>query len=370
MATQPNVDIRFKDIGNAAIDKADRGIVYLILQDASVDSITEETYFDITEISENLSDENKVQIKLAMVGSYATPKRVSCIITPPTETFTIENNEALTLLSTTDCDYFAIPSIDETGAGEVATWLKQHNGSQPIHLMKAVLPNVEGNDEHVINVTQDKALMVDGTELVTNQLCGFVAGLRAACPMQFSLDRFVTNTLSWVPPVDMRKGQGGDNRVQAGEFFFNMDRGRVSVVADVNSLTELAGKDESYQQNKEVDIMDALYNGLKPSVLDKYIGKFTNSYQNKLILVSAIDAYLKEFEMAGLVEQGDTNCEIAFDEQRLYLKTINYRTLDDRKVEEMTKEEILKANTKDHVFLRIRFLPLGAIRHVDILVLT
>lgn len=371
MATQPNVDINFRDAGDTAIDKAERGIVYLILEEPSVEELTEVTFFNATEIPTTYTDENKEQIKLAMAGSYLAPNRVSCIMTPSSETaFTIEGNEALMLLATSDCDYFAIPGITQQAATDVATWVKQHNESQPIHKMKAVLPNTAADNDHVINVTQTKAVTQGGKELNTDELCGFVAGMRAGCPMQFSLDRFRTSALKWVPPVDMRKGQDGDNRVQAGEFFFNMDRGRVSVVADVNSLTELAGKDETYQQNKEIDIMDALYNGLKPSILDKYIGKFTNSYQNKLILVSAVGAFLQSFEAAGLVEQDDTNCEIAFDEQRLYLKSIHYTTFDNRTVEEMTVNEILKANTKDHVFLRVRFLPLGAIRHVDILVLT
>ena len=369
MAKQPTVDIRFKDLGNTTIEKADQGVVYLLISDPKVTEVTEKPFFSVEDIPEDYAEKTKEQIKLAMIGSYLGPNRVSCIFYSQGP-FTVEDNAALRLLSTSDCDYFAIPGITSEAATDVAAWVKAHNDSQPLHKMKAVLPNTKADDDHIINVTQPSAVTQSGKTLETADLCGFVAGMRAGCPMHFSLDHFRTSALNSVPAVDMREEQDGDKRVQAGEFFFNMDRGHVSVVADVNSLTELVGKDESYQQNKEVDIMDALYNGLKPSILDNYVGKFTNSYQNKLILVAAIDAYLKSFEAAGLVEQNDSECRIDIDAQRLYLKSIAYETIDGRRINEMSEEEILKANTKDHVFLRVRFLPLGAIRHVDVLVLT
>lgn len=371
MALPSSVEINFKDEGDQAIDKADRGIVYLILQDQSVQALEEMAFFNAAEIPETYSETNKQAIKLAMVGSYMAPRRVSVITVPTwTDGFTIEGNEALNLLATTDADFFAIPGIDPTTAKDVATWIKQHNESQPLHKMKAVLPNTAGDDDHVINVTQDGAVATDDTKLDASDVTALVAGMRAGCPMRFSLDRFTTTALKYVPPVDMRAAQAGETRVKAGEFFFNMDRGRVSVVADVNSLTTLAGKDESYQQNKEIDIMDALYNSLMPSILDKYIGKFSNSYQDKLNLVSAIKTFLKEFEREGLVEQNDTNADINFEAQRLYLKSIAYKTMDGRDVDNMDKVEVLKANTKDKVFITVRFLPLGAIRHVKIDVLT
>ncbi|MDU7244977.1 MAG: phage tail sheath C-terminal domain-containing protein [Clostridiales bacterium] len=369
MAKQPHVDINFRDAGDTAIDKAERGVVYLLLHDPQEPQLAEKVFFSVDEIPATYAEATKQQIKLAMTGSYLAPNRVSVIFYPE-ESFAVEGNEALKLLGTSDCDYLAVPGISSQAATDLGTWVKQHNESQPLHKLKAVLPNTKADNDHVINLTQPSAVTQEGETLKTADLCSLVAGMRAGCQMQFSLDRFRTSALASVPAVDMRSNQDGDNRVKNGEFFFNMDRGRVSVVADVNSLTELAGKDETYQQNKEIDVMDALYNGLKPSILDKYIGKFSNSYQNKLILVAAVDAYLKSFESAGLVEQDDSDCRIDFEAQRLYLKSINYRTLDNRTVETMTEEEILKANTKDHVFLRVRFLPLGAIRHVDILVLT
>ena len=370
MAKLPSVTINFKDAGDSAIDRAERGIVYLILQDESVTELTEVAFFNATDIPADYSEENKRHIKLALTGSYQAPRRVSAIVTPATEEFTIEGNEALALLATTDVDYFAIPDIAPGEATDVAAWVRQHNDSRPMRRLKAVLPNVVADNDHVINVTQEGAITRDDETLDAPALTPLVAGMRAGCPMQFSLDRYPTNALKYVPPVDVRAGQEAEGRVGDGEFLFNMDRGRVAVVADVNSLTELAGKDETYQQNKEIDIMDAFYNGLMPSIYDKYIGKFSNSYQNKLTLVSAIQAYAETFEQAGLVEVGDSDAEINFDAQRLFLKSINYRTFDDRTVDQMTEEEVLKANTKDRVFIRARFLPLGAIRQVTIDVLT
>ena len=140
MAKQPSVDINFRDAGDLAIDKADRGIVYLILEDESVTETKEVSFFNVAEIPEEYSEYNKEQIKLAMIGSYLAPRRASVIVGPVQETFTVEGNEALNLLATTDCDYFAIPGKTGADATDIATWIQQHNESGPMRKFKAVLP--------------------------------------------------------------------------------------------------------------------------------------------------------------------------------------------------------------------------------------
>ena len=369
MAKPSSISINFKDDGTTAIKRSERGNVYLILQNADILQESETfkvfTVLSQEDIPKGLTEDNISAVKLALNGSYNAPSKVVLIITAVGTTDI--KSEAFAYLDGSDCDYFAIPFIQGESVKSVADWVKERNNKQPMRLFKGVLPNVMADNKHVINVTNKGAASADKKELSAGLLCALVAGMRAGCPMSFSLDNFVVKNIEYTAPVSRIDAVA---RVEKGEFFFNMDRGQVRVVADVNSLTTIDKVDESYQQNKEMDIMDTLYNSLMPGIYDQYIGKFTNSYQNKLILVSAIKSLLMTFENQGLIEVGDSIVELDLQAQKVYLRGIGYKTFDGRVVDNMTDDEILKANTKDHVFVKIRFMPLGAIRHVDILVLT
>ena len=62
--------------------------------------------------------------------------------------------------------------------------------------------------------------------------------------------------------------------------------------------------------------------------------------------------------------------QIDVEAQTAYLREVNYKTTDGRDVSEMTLDEILRANTKKKVFLKVRMIPLGAIEAVEIKVHT
>lgn len=80
-------------------------------------------------------------------------------------------------------------------------------------------------------------------------------------------------------------------------------------------------------------------------IIDDYIGKVTNSYDNKCLLIVAIKSYLEELEKSALIES-DSTVEIDFEAQKSYLKS---KGVD---LSYMTLQEIKEANTGSKVFFK------------------
>ena len=76
-----------------------------------------------------------------------------------------------------------------------------------------------------------------------------------------------------------------------------------------------------------------------------YIGSVLNDYDNKLLLVTAINAYFKALEGDVLDKTADNECRVSLSGQRGWLESHGTDT------GEMSDAEILRANTGSEVFL-------------------
>ena len=78
---EPSIEIVFKEAGITAINRGAKGIVALILKDTMPTSYSNPIKMEtIEEIPETLSDFNKEQIKLAMIGYQNQPKQIIAYI--------------------------------------------------------------------------------------------------------------------------------------------------------------------------------------------------------------------------------------------------------------------------------------------------
>lgn len=355
------VKITFESEPNTSITQLDTGTVALLLQD-NVTYVGTYTITNVNQIPTTLAKENQEYIRLALLGG---PQKVIAVVQEGTATAVDIDTTKLGVLETLTFDYLAIPGIDSTDATAVATWVKSVNAN-PIHRFSCVLPNTEGDDMHVINFAQT-SVTIEGKSYTTTQATPWVAGHIAATVPNQSMTMHATDADTCAAMTIAEIDAAGED----GEIVLFDDGKVVRFANDTNSLTTLGDKqDDTYQDIRCVSIMDLFYNSAKIQILEKYIGKYPNSYQNKLMLVSEIYSLLKDFEKSGLCEQGDTDCNIDVDAQTAYLREIGYKTKDGRGVDDMTKDEILRANTKKKVFIKCRMKPLGAIEAVDILVMT
>ena len=143
---------------------------------------------------------------------------------------------------------------------------------------------------------------------------------------------------------------------------------KVKIVRGVNSfVTTSESKGDSYKKIKLVEIMDLIRTDIRKTAEDNYIGKYSNSYDNKCLLTTAINGYFDTLVRDGILASG--SCEIDVPAQRAYLKTrggtftVDGETI---KVEDATELQIKMANTGSQVFLRCTISMLDALEDITI----
>ena len=348
----PNIDITFKEKGITAIERGERGTVVLILQDEVIEPVE---ILSPVDIPEGLNEFNKDQIEKALMG-YVTPPRKVIVLTvaTPLEEAGADYTEVQNYLETIRWDYVAIPEIRDEDTSSFATWIKALRDTKD-KKVKAVLPNQAADHEGIINFTADE---IETSEQIytTAEYCARVAGLIAGTPLTISC------TFAPLPEVlDCKKftKEELDGKIDAGEFVLYNDGEKVKVGRGVNSLvTTTQDKLSSFKKIKIVEAMDLVFDDITKTAEDSYLGKYSNSYDNKCLLIMAILGYLEGLEVDGILARGSVNIGIDIDKQINYLKS---KGID---IETMKEIDIKKADTQDKVFLKGSIKILDAIEEI------
>ncbi|AZV57926.1 phage tail sheath subtilisin-like domain-containing protein [Clostridium sp. AWRP] len=348
----PSINIMFRHAGQTAVQRGERGIVALILED-KVPDINPIVMSGVDDIPNILTEENKEQISLAFVGYINPPKKViAYIVAKPVAVEggaapAVDYAEAQHYLETIKWDYIAVPEIDDSAVTNFASWIKGLRSNKGKNV-KAVLPNCAGDSVGIINYC-NKSNKQTGKEYTAKEYCSRIAGLLAGTPLNSSA------TYAALPELidcDHLTKDEADTAVDAGKLILINDGEKVKVARAVNSLATLTSdEDESYKKIKVIDIMDQENQDIKKVAEDSYIGKVSNDYDHKILLISAIGIYFEQLESQGLLDKGKSSINIDIQSQMEYLKSVNYKMSDGRTVDQMTEQEIKEANTGDKVFI-------------------
>lgn len=343
----PNILIEFKTTASTAIQRGDRGIVLVMAKGAETSKVTKMS--DITEIPAALDATTKAYVERAFLGGQNPVKRVILV-----EADTVANG--LALAEKEKFDYLAAPynaTSEEVTAA--ATFIKGLRDNKNIRV-KAVLPNIKADHEGIINFTTEN-IVAGETTYTAAQYCSRIAGLLAGTPLSVSATYYVLPEVEDVPKFTR---DDLDKKINNGEFVLFHDGEKVKVGRAVNSLTTLGTqKSEDYQSIKIVDIMDLIYNDIKATCEDNYIGKYANTYDNKCLLIVSMSAYLEALRDEELLDT-DISVGIDLDAQRSWLKAKGVA------VDEMSEAEIKKANTGTNVFLQASYKILNAIEDISV----
>ncbi|BCK01411.1 phage tail sheath subtilisin-like domain-containing protein [Anaerocolumna chitinilytica] len=350
----PSINISFKETAIASMERAERGIVALILKEETVPASNPIAVLSPADIPTGISDFNKKQINLTLMGYVKSPKKVICFFVDDDEADGVNYTEAYNYFAHTSFDYMAIPTVATDGkTQEVATWIKgQRTGGK---MCKAVLPNTAADNEGIVNFAT--ASMTDGEEtFTTEEYCSRIAGLIAGTPLTISCTYAPLNELvdcSHLTNADM------DTAINAGKFIIYFDGEKVKVGRGVNSLvTTNEDKGADFKKIKLVDAMDMIYTDIKMTAQDNYLGKYSNSYDNKCLLMSAISGYFDQLMLDGVLGGYSVGIDIAA--QRAYLKGTGVNT------DTMNDDEIKAYNTGSQVFLKSTISILDAIEDITL----
>lgn len=346
----PSVNISFSEKAATAIKRGERGIVALILRDTV--GIHKNTFEVLTktDIPEWITEDNKEQINLALMGYVNAPKKIIIYVIGEEDEYT----EALKYLETARFDYLAIPTVETDAKGtEIVTWIKtQRNDGKRC---KAVLPNQAGDFEGIINYATEKAVLGE-KEYTTEQYCSRIAGLIAGTPLTIACTHAPLTELTDCTRLNKEER---DSAVDAGKFIIWHDGEKVKVGRGVNSLTTTTeDKNSQYKKIKIVEATDLIYDDLVRTIQDSYIGKYANSYSNKCLLLSAIGTYFSTLIAGGILSSAIIEIDIEANKRYLDSKGIN--------TSEMSDTELKQADTDDKVFIKATIKIIDAMEDVSL----
>ena len=365
--TMPTLTVLFQQRAQTAIARSQKGVAALIVRDA----LTAGQAWALTstgQIPEKLGKENQEAIRRVFKGGVNPPRKVLVYCLGAEDTLEAEESDpqaeearpgsgaaALRWLGTQRFDYLAGPAdLGEAEAAAIQEWIIRKREDDHV-IFKAVLPHTAANNEGIVNFTAS-GIQVGGDVFDAAAYCGRVAGLIAGTPMKQSV------TYAALPEAeDIRRLSAleEDEAVGRGELILTHDGEKVKFGRGVNSLTTTTGRSEVWRKIKIVELLDLLQWDLRLAIQDNYIGKFQNSYDNKLLLITAVKLYLQALAKDQLIEE-DFVCDIDVEAQDAYLQSVGVATA------EMTEQQIREANTGTYVFLAVDIKPIDAIEDVRI----
>lgn len=335
----PSISISFTEAAKSFISRAERAVVGLILKGTVPTAGPVVTITRLDEIATSGLDTNcKAQARLAMLGCDGkSPSKLICYVLASNA---VAYTDAFAYFDTVkSLNYIAVPSVatDELEK-DVADWIVAQRAENKI--VKAVLPNYAGASIGVINFAT--ASMTEGsTSFATAAYCSRIAGLIAACPINESVTYKALPELDGCTKVSLTDL---DTAIDAGKLCVFWDGEKVKIARGVNSfVTTTANMGAQFKKIHVVDIMDMILADIKLTAEDHYIGRYTNSFDNKCLLLAAVGNYLADLERQQLIKV--KNLDIDVDANRSYLQTQGVDTSD------MTDQELREAPTGSTVFM-------------------
>lgn len=355
----PSVNIAFIEQSITAIQRGERGIIAMILTDAGMDDKSSFTVFDVSDIPEGLSEANKQQLKFALMGYQTAPRKIIGYCMKTSAGYT----DALKWAATQKFNYLVATTAEtDEKTQDIVSWIKSQRTNNHM-TYKAVLSNTAADCEAIVNLTSG-ATMGD-TAYTAEQLCSRVAGIICGTPLTMSCTYAPLTEMS---DCDRLTETELSAAVDRGELKFMWDGEKVKLCRGVNSFVTTAdGKGESYQKIKIMDAMDMIADDIRLTAQDSYIGKYANSYDNKCLLVTAINGYFNTLISDKVLGSG--SCKINVEAQRNFFVSQGGKLVIDGEtvnVEDCSDDDIKRGNTKSKVFLRADISILDAIEDIEL----
>lgn len=277
----PQIKIIFQRLGSNIIKRSQRGIVLLILKDDTPENSYElKSYEEATKIK--FKAENKDYIK--QVFSAGTNKVIVQVI---------KSNRTLDKVLTESkfifYNWLAMPDAEDNDNEKIVAQIKAQRSNN--RMRKAVLANKPADDKAIVNfTTEDIQIRNSKKKYSAKQYTPRIAGILASISLKESI------TYSQLPEVEFIKEiEDPDAAIEKGELILINDGRKIKVGTGVNSLTTIPEDDpniiEDMKKIKMIEGMDLIRTDIHDTFEDHYVGKYANSYDNKVLFFSNVNNY-------------------------------------------------------------------------------
>ncbi|WMJ80990.1 phage tail sheath C-terminal domain-containing protein [Clostridium sp. MB40-C1] len=351
----PKIDIRFESLAATAIKRSGNGVVALILKDDTKNFDTKEyTNFDEVK-AEDWTTTNLDYISKAFLQSKTEQVGVPAKVIIERIPVNSENyTDALERLKNKKWNYLAIPGIKLGDTATIVDWVKKMRDVNN-KVFKCVLPNTEADCEGIINFATEDIVVGDKT-YSASEYTARIAGILAGIPFTRSSTYFRLDEID-----SIKESLDPDEDVDAGKLILINDGSGIKIGRGVNSLkTTSKAKGESFKKIKIVEAIDLMREDIRTTFENEYVGKVTNTYDNKILFLTSINDYLKLLQYESVLNS-DMEAKVRIDSeaQKKYLisKGIDITNLKD--------QEIKEYNTDSRVFICGSVSPLDAMEDLE-----
>ncbi len=348
----PQTIITFQALAETLVRRTQNGVVAILLEDDAAPKTLYE-YTDYEQVGSEFSTSNKKYLKMVFQGNPRKVYAAKIGTTTPALT------DALKTLTNRNWDYLTYPAAEASDNTAMVSWLKtQRDTNKKTYKLvagKLTSPDHEG----IINFTSEE-ITVGLDEWTPEQFTARIAGIIAGIGTESSTTNYEISEINSFK--DLADDTARNTAINNGELILYNNGERIVIARGVNSLQTIGtGKNESFKKIRIIEIIDTIHDDIEDVIGQEYKGKVLNTYNNKLLLVAAINTYLSTLVKEDVLDSNFTNvCEIDLEAQRKYLQAIGV------KVDALSNEEILKYNTNDQVFLMCKIKTVDAMEDFTI----
>lgn len=334
---QPSFVIEFTRKAVTAISRSQQGIACLVLDDATMtgDSLTYSSFGDVK--TTDLSSTNYELVQMAFLGK-------------PAKVVVVKQKEAIAdtvaVLKRTKFNYLAMPAAVAADITAIKTMLDAQRADLK-GFGKAVFydPETGSDDQRIIELSGCDTLSLNFTgetktytgAQYTCRIAGILAGLPDTVAATYTnLPEIVSCDVSDTP----------DTEADTGHICILFEFGEYKLGRAVNSLVTLTdGVSADFKKIRIVSTMDLIAEDIVTTFRNSYVGKYVNSYQNKLRFCGAVNSYLKGLQPNLLDENMRNEVWVSYAKNKAYLESQGIDTSD------MSEQQIIQYNTGSYVGL-------------------
>lgn len=343
----PELHLAFAAAAETAVKRSSRGVVAVVITDDTEGVADLATYMDAKQVPfEKMTKDNYNYLQLVFAGA---PAKVIVLKASATMSDTLKRLKDLRF------NYLVVPGVTESDQAALVAWIKEMREEQE-KTRKLIIANTAADHEGIINLTTDNITStIGGTTYTADEYCCRIAGIAAGLSLNQSMTYYLLEDVtSCDVPTD------ADTKIAAGELVIIYDGVNYKIARGVNSLQTVAsGKKADMKKIKIVEGMDLYHDDILDVFETTYLGKVVNDLDHKQIFVGEVNSYHKNIIGDVLSKDFDNTAELDIDAIRKYLK------LNDIDEENMTDEQVLKANTGSKMFLKSNVLFIDCMEDFD-----
>lgn len=341
----PSLTIAFQKAAQAVANRSKKGYVGLFVRDTQEQGVHQLTSAAL--IPTKLGVDNQNCIKRAFTGTdRGVPSKVVAVVIAPGTEDTTALEAGLKSIENLTLDYVAGPP-DVTAAEKtlLEEWVKARRVDYFTEKLVEPNPAAPPDNMGIISFTETDDAIAEGEDTYTAaEYASRIAGVLAGIPQSMSSTYAALEELTAVTP---RSEEEQADAISEGNLILIHDGQVAKIARGVNSLTTIpVNGSADWSKIKIVEGMDLITYYLRTTIQTQYLGRYPNTYDNKCLLITEILNYLTYLEGAGVLNPGESWCEIDLPAQTNWLKAQGVEVAD------MTEQEIREAQTGSWVFIR------------------